>query len=654
VGQGTELPALTAGQLVRQVTPGQLAIHGDRVVYTLRHVVEGSERIELWTVPYAGGEPRALASGPGQAYTPRISPDGDTVAYLHTDGGAPAQLCLLEFASGKVRTLTGFARGAQDLAWSPDGGWLAVLAEDDGSEQVYRAPGVAADAVPTALIPAATDWRHDGDGEQGWCLYPRHLHRVPTDGGPARRLTAGPWSAARPRVDAQGRVCFLADLGPEPDLLAAPQVHRLQPGAHEPEQITHFAGGVRRYHHAPDGSARVLAHAEADRPDDRPARWYEVTGADDPRELLPGDGRWFGLLGDESDLHDWQLELDDDADLSTASADGSTMPIETATGRALTSGPGVCGALAAHGGRRVAVLALGEGIQPPDVYALEDAGPRRLTDHGAWLASYRQPRWERREVPGPAGPVTVHLLHPAGEPRGTVLALHGGPTGQWGVVPGVEAILLASAGYLVAMPNIRGSIDRGSAWVAPLRGAWGRVDAEDVHAVCDELVAAGLAEPSRLGVCGLSYGGFLTQWLVGTTDRFAAAVAENGVSNQVAAWANCDTGPAFCRSSDLGDPLTPDGVRRLWDCSPLRNAAAVRTPLLMLQGADDRICPASDNEQFFIALRQLRRTVQYVVYPEESHLMQATGRIDRRIDRHQRVLAWFDTHLGAAARGGAR
>ena len=95
------------------------------------------------------------------------------------------------------------------------------------------------------------------------------------------------------------------------------------------------------------------------------------------------------------------------------------------------------------------------------------------------------------------------LVHPLGEepePRATILIPHGGPTGQWSVVPTIEAVLLAGAGYRVALPNIRGSLDRGRAWVASCSGDWGGVDAADCHAVLDHLVAAGLADPARLGV----------------------------------------------------------------------------------------------------------------------------------------------------------
>lgn len=206
-------------------------------------------------------------------------------------------------------------------------------------------------------------------------------------------------------------------------------------------------------------------------------------------------------------------------------------------------------------------------------------------------------------------------------------------------------MLLVAAGYRVVLPNIRGSAGYGRAWIRPQLGDWGGVDADDVHAAVDHVIDLGLADPDRLGVMGLSYGGFMVNWLVGTTDRFRAAVSENGVTNQVATWALSDSGPEYCRMALLGDPFSPEGVDALWRQSPLRNVASVRTPLLMLQAEADLRCPAPDNEQFFIALRHLGRTVEYVLYPEEYHVYAAAGRIDRRIDRNERIIAWFERYL---------
>jgi dipeptidyl aminopeptidase/acylaminoacyl peptidase len=204
---------------------------------------------------------------------------------------------------------------------------------------------------------------------------------------------------------------------------------------------------------------------------------------------------------------------------------------------------------------------------------------------------------------------------------------------------------LTAAGYRVLMPNIRGSTTFGAGWVGPLSGHWGEVDAEDALAAIDALVAQGLADSGRLGVMGLSYGGFLTQWLVGVTDRFGAAVSENGVANQVSTWANSYFGVHYNRRAGLGDPLSDDGMQALWRSSPLRNARNVTTPLLMLQAEEDRICPAADNEQLFTALKVLGKEVEYILYPEEHHEMKSSGRPDRRIDRLERIVAWFERHL---------
>jgi dipeptidyl aminopeptidase/acylaminoacyl peptidase len=119
------------------------------------------------------------------------------------------------------------------------------------------------------------------------------------------------------------------------------------------------------------------------------------------------------------------------------------------------------------------------------------------------------------------------------------------------------------------------------------------------------------------------------------------------VVNQISAWANCDYGPVYDRAAELGEPITPAGVAALWERSPLRHVARVNTPLLMLQAADDLRCPAADTEQLFVALRWLGREVEHVRYPGEHHAFQGTGRFDRRVDRHRRMLAWFERHMPA-------
>jgi dipeptidyl aminopeptidase/acylaminoacyl peptidase len=171
------------------------------------------------------------------------------------------------------------------------------------------------------------------------------------------------------------------------------------------------------------------------------------------------------------------------------------------------------------------------------------------------------------------------------------------------------------------------------------------VDAEDALAAVDALVERGLADPDRLGGHGP-----LLRRIPGAVARrrhrsLRGRVSENGVANQASAWANSYFGVHYNRRAGLGDPLSDEGMQALWRSSPLRNAPRIRTPLLMLQAEEDRICPPADNEQLFTALRVLDRTVELRALPRRAPRDEAIGRPDRRIDRMERILAWFGTHL---------
>ncbi|MGH2512779.1 MAG: alpha/beta hydrolase family protein, partial [Candidatus Limnocylindrales bacterium] len=321
----------------------------------------------------------------------------------------------------------------------------------------------------------------------------------------------------------------------------------------------------------------------------------------------------------------------------------------TAGARPLAVDDAACNHLAvsADGAQVVVVGTLG--IRAPEVMTVEQGRLRSRTRIGsAWQASVRSPEMRLVHAPGPGGPIETWIASPAGagdEPLPTVIDIHGGPLGAWAPAPSLEVALLAARGFRVLLPNIRGSASYGRDWIRPQLGDWGGVDADDVHAALDHAIGLGLVDPRRVGLLGLSYGGFMVNWLVGTSQRFRAAVSENGVANQVSAWANSDSGPDYCRTALLGDPLSEAGMLNLWRQSPLAHVADVRTPLLILQAEADERCPRADNEQFFIALKTLGRTVEYVLYPEEYHVYQAAGRVDRRIDRMTRMLDWFEQYL---------
>ncbi len=648
----------------------------------------------LWLVPLDGdgAEPRQLTMGTVRDMEPRISPDGTRVAFTRcTPTEDRKSVVVLDVRDGTLITPAIGELSAREVAWAPDGRQLAFRARTDPQRFIVgpaAGPGDQ-DAEPRARRVITLDYRWD---ETGYIDRRRQLFVVEAvEGAAPRALTmlacgvdAFAWRpdgraiavVADPREDADlhprtsiWEVAVTADGAPgSGGGRAAGRARRPSPIA-EPREILALAGPVARPAYSPDG--RWLAVVGVDDPDffDDLSPTLFVGPADGSRPavaLEPDLDRPVGNWAD-TDLTGWQGEQapgpawdGPDGVVALVTDRGRThpwrFPIDPATGR--PAGQPVRlghGDVMAHtmgvGGARVTVTAT-VGSRPPELCLVEASGELRpLTTMGsAWTDGLAWPEMRCVEAPGPGGPIETWIASPAGAGDAalpTVVDVHGGPLGAWSPAPSLEVVLLCARGYRVVLPNIRGSCSYGAEWITPQLGDWGGPDAEDVHAALDHFVRLGLADPDRLGALGLSYGGFMVNWLVGTTDRFKAAVSENGVTNQVSAWAHSDSGPEYCRAARMGDPTTPEGVDQLWRQSPLRNVANVRTPLLMLQSEADRRCPAADNEQFFAALRWLRREVEFILYPEEYHVIQATGRIDRRIDRMTRMLDWFDRYLKA-------
>ena len=630
------LPSFRPADLSRELLIGAVSISPDgaNVAYTRREVRDGKDLTSIWVVPFAGGRPRRLTHHPGSDSQPTFSPDGRTLAFLSDRHESTNQLHVLPLDGGEALRLTEFKHGVAEVAWLPDGRRLAVLAHDDTSP--IRA-GERDKGEPTARVLRRVDWRLD---TEGLLEHPVHVHLVPAAGGRTKRLTHGAWFASCLRVTPDGSaVAFLADRGPEADLEPDPQVHTVPVGGGPVRRRTSRPGPILRFAFDPDGTIVCIANTSVRAPSDDPMRVWHIPKRGEP-EVLSEPERWTGEAEGECVRRDHR---------APQRARGAGPVHRRRRGRPRGRGPRSRGAGAGSGGRsRGSGDDAGRGRQPRRVRPGPGRPPRRLASDGSrWLGRYRMPEQTEIDIKGPAGPIQCFVTAPAGRsrPRAAILDIHGGPTWAWGVQSTLDTLLLASAGYLVVRPNIRGSFNRGTQSVTDLLGDWGGVDAVDCHAVLDGLVRQKLADPDRLGCFGNSYGGFMVNWLVGTSQRFAAGVSSNGVTNQVSAFAGSDFGAYYNDAEGLGAPVDAEGVDSLWRQSPLRHVADIHTPLLMLQGENDLRCPPSDNEQLFVALRYLRREVSYVLYPESAHEMSWTSRPDRRIDRAERILAWFKRYM---------
>ncbi len=657
---------LTTG-LIRDGKP-RLSPNGRTVAFIRSDPADDDAPAALATMSVDGG-PVRVRRGRGYGGVGEIawSPDGRRIAFT-------AEVDPPRFLVGPVDPVDHYARAAARTA-------RAARSAAGGD----RPTPAAETPAPRARHIARSDWRWDGEGHQD-----RWSHLFVVDARPGatpRQVTSGDWGVSQIAWHPDGRtVAFAADRGAEPDLRPRTTIWAVDvdapaaPDLPEPREILAPPGWATHPAYSPNGRwLTAIGVLEADPLDDISPGIIlgPADGTRPPHALAPDLDRPIGNWTD-TDMNGWMVTgrhgpfwLDDVTILATVSDRGRSHPrhfrFDPMSGRPIdppqpiardADGPwseSTTHTVAVSKAGIVAVLGT-LGTRAQELMTLERDGAgapgwaTRSTLGSRWQARHPLPVMHRVEAPGPGGPIETWIASPpdAGDgPMPTIVDVHGGPLGAWAPTPHMEVYLLVAAGYRVVLPNIRGSSMYGRDWITPSLGDWGGVDAADVHAAVDHVLALGLADPERLGVMGLSYGGFMVNWLVGTTDRFAAAVSENGVTNQISDWANSDSGPEYDRASLLGNPFSPAGIEKLWRQSPLRNVANVRTPLLMLQAEADQRCPAADNEQFFIALRHLRRTVEYVLYPEESHVYGSSGRPDRRVDRNERIIAWFDRFLRA-------
>lgn len=231
-----------------------------------------------------------------------------------------------------------------------------------------------------------------------------------------------------------------------------------------------------------------------------------------------------------------------------------------------------------------------------------------------------------------------------GEKYPFVLEIHGGPHAMYGNTFFHELQLLAAEGYVVLYTNPRGSHGYGQKFVDACRGDYGGKDYEDLMAAVDFAVGQyDFIDESRLGVTGGSYGGFMTNWIVGKTDRFKAAVTQRSISNWLSFYGVSDIGYYFTEW-EIGNHLF-DNPEKLWQHSPLRLVKEVDTPLLIIHGERDFRCPIEQAEQLYVALKHLGKKVKFVRFPDSNHELSRSGDPQLRVARLEQITGWFAKFL---------
>ncbi len=291
-------------------------------------------------------------------------------------------------------------------------------------------------------------------------------------------------------------------------------------------------------------------------------------------------------------------------------------------------------------GAPVALITGGSLDQLDEAYWFEEDLLKPLTQFNAWARSLLSPI-ERIIIDRPEGwRIPAYIIgREEGRPKPLILYVHGGPHGAYGETPRYDSQVMAQQGYIVAQVNPRGSMGYGQAFRNAVRGDWGGEDMKDLMAVVDHLVDTQAADPNNLYVTGGSYGGFMTSWIVGHTDRFRAASTAVPVTNLISFYGTSDIGWWF-GPGEVG-PTPFENLEELWKASPLAYAERVTTPTQVVAGEDDRRCPIEQAEQYYTALKHFGVPTEFLRYPG-PHSFSTQGRPELRRDRLERLFNWFE------------
>jgi dipeptidyl aminopeptidase/acylaminoacyl peptidase len=607
---------------LRSISDLQFSPDGARVAFTVAEPSKGERRARhIWLYDKKSGTVRQFTFSAKDETSPRWSPDGKELAFL-SNRDDQQQIYVMRADGGEAAAVTKGKRSVRTLAWSPDGKQIAYLAPDAKSGAEEKKDKDKDDARVV-----------DEDNKQ-----PR-LWLLTLATSEAKALTESKWEISE-----------LAWLTTGDRLVVSATDHP------ESDQETHRIFSIS----VPDGSRRLIVAPHG------PFRDLQVSP----------DGAAVSYVGcrvDGPSPHD--LMLLDIGKRATRNLTGASLDRAILEHRWTKDGSAL--ALYADGFRNKLVGFSPEGMSknpanPPatnvNAFAVSDtgdvvfAGQSATTPPELWLwdqknspqqVSHLNDSWKQFTLNAPEFykyksfdglEIEAALLKPAGaDPKNKlplIALIHGGPTSNWQDSIEVWGQLLAARGYAVFYPNIRGSVGYGQKFIEMNRGDWGGDDFKDVMWGVKDLIDRGIADPSKLGIGGWSYGGYMAEWAVTQTNDFKAAVSGAGLSNLISEYGS-EEHPSYDEWF-YGVPYESDSLVRYLNSSPFTQLRNAKTPTLILQGEADTTDPPGQSQELYRGLKHYGVETQLVMYPREPHVLREQKHL---LDRLNRMLAWYEKYV---------
>ncbi|MEH0199009.1 S9 family peptidase [Caulobacter sp. CCNWLY153] len=636
----------------------QIRPDGDLIAYVRASndiMVDRAVR-SIWLVDAKTGAQTPLVAGQGSAMSPRWSPDGQRLAYVLVTPDAGAQLYVQWVATGRTARLATLVEAPSDLTWSPDGKTIAftMLTADDGAKLGSAPEGKPENAkwAPPLTVETRVTFRGDGEGtlKAGFSK----IYTVSAEGGAPRQLTFG-------KFDDRGPLSFTKD-----GRYLLFSANRAEGWERNPAEAEIWRLTLA------DGALKALTTRVG--PDANPVvspdgRQVAYVGYDDARRRGYENTRLYVMDIDGGNSRVLTGDLDRSIDNPVWSADGRSLYVSydengsvrvarvgAASGGVETVVAGLTGAGldrpysgGAFSVARDGTVAFTQGStsRPSDIaVARKGSEAKRLTALNADLLGAKtlgkvEPLPVKSSFDGKdigAWIVTPPNFDPARK-YPLILEIHGGPFSAYGPSFSTDNQLYAAAGYVVVYANPRGSTSYGEAFANEIDRNYPSHDYDDLMSAVDAAVAKGFVDSDRLYVTGGSGGGALTAWIVGKTNRFAAAATQKPVINWSSQVLTTDA-YSFMASYWFGKMPWED-PQGYWARSPLSLVGNVKTPTLVVVGDQDLRTPVAESEQYYQALQLRGVPTALVKVPGASHGGLAV-RPSQSAAKASAILAWFE------------
>jgi dipeptidyl aminopeptidase/acylaminoacyl peptidase len=620
---------------LKRISDPQISPDGRWVTFNVQtvDVPANKKPIQVWIVPLTGGAPTQLTRDGEANQRARWSPDSKRIAYI-SDRGGSSQIWLMDPDGGNPKQVTNLSTEADGVIWAPDGKNLVFTSEvfpECGADDACNKKNLDAEKSNKVRARIYTEllYRH-------WTAWGgkrrSHLLAVPAAGGPAKDLTPGsrpvpPFSLGGPDdydISPDGQeVVYSINADPTPASSTNADLFVVPIGGGESKKITLNPGADSSPQYSRDG--KYLAYRAQIRSGYESDRWRlmvleRATGR--VTNLTETIDRWVNSFA-------WSP---DSASLFFTTTDRGRqgiqiIPVTGGAARDVASGDSELDDMQFTRDGKTMVYTQVSAVAPAEIYRAASAGgaPSALTHlNDATLANYQLTAPEEFWTESTDGSkVQSFSVKPFGFDANrkypVLMLIHGGPQGFWGHAWTYRwnAQVFAAAGYLVVMPNPRGSIGYGQKFIDEINGDWGGRPFDDIMAVTDHVVSQmPYADSSKLTAAGGSYGGYMVDWILGHTQRFKALISHAGVYNLTS---------EFGATEELWFPLWEFGGAP-WDkledyhkWSPDHYVKDFKTPTLVIHGEQDFRVPYNQGLELFTALQIQKVPSKLLLFPDEGH-----------------------------------